>query len=94
MGVLATGVPVDGTEEVVIFAESSDEDPGRRRALRVGMRQVVSATLGVTPFDVLVVDKGSLPRTSSGKPQRHEGAALYAIHRDAERHAAGRGEPL
>jgi len=53
-----------------------DPDDVRQR-----IAQAVAGTFGIKLLDVALVDRGALPRTSSGKIRRREAAALY--RRDA-----------
>ncbi len=76
-GVLAAGLPFTDGEELVLFVETRETEPEAREELVAQIRFAVSASLGVTPRDVVLVPRGRLPRTSSGKLQRRGVDALY-----------------
>jgi fatty-acyl-CoA synthase len=65
--VIAFGVPGRGKEGVVVVAETrSDDTATTRRTVAERVRQ----TVGLPPKDVVLVEPGTLPKTSSGKLQR------------------------
>jgi fatty-acyl-CoA synthase len=65
--VIAFGVPGRGKEGVVVVAETRSEDPAStRRTVAERVRQ----TVGLPPKDIVLVEPGTLPKTSSGKLQR------------------------
>jgi fatty-acyl-CoA synthase len=65
--VIAFGVPGRGKEGVVVVAETRAADvAATRRTVAERVRQ----TVGVPPKDVVLVEPGTLPKTSSGKLQR------------------------
>jgi fatty-acyl-CoA synthase len=72
--VVAFSAEVDGEEQLVVAAEgmSSEAD-----ALKAAIAQRIVADFALTPHEVLVVPQGTLPRTSSGKPQRRKTRQLY-----------------
>jgi acyl-CoA synthetase (AMP-forming)/AMP-acid ligase II len=74
---MAIGVPTGGTEGLVLLAETRARDAGRRRAIAGAIRETVSSILGATPLDVVLLRPGELPRTSSGKLERHKGVSAY-----------------
>jgi fatty-acyl-CoA synthase len=69
-----------GKEGIVVVAETRADDPGR---LRDGVVDRVCGAVGIPPLDVVLVQPGSLPKTSSGKLQRSLCKAQY--HGDALR---------
>ncbi len=69
-GVLAVGLPFADGEGLVLFVETRETEPEARDELVARVRFAVSNGLGVTPRDVILVRRGKLPRTSSGKLQR------------------------
>jgi acyl-CoA synthetase (AMP-forming)/AMP-acid ligase II len=75
---MAVGLPADGTEALVVFAETRLRDPGSLDVIARSISEAVAGTLGVAPLDVVLVGPGSLPRTTSGKLERYKGAELYA----------------
>ena len=65
--VIAFGVPGRGKEGVVVVAETRAADVATtRRTVAERVRQ----TVGLPPKDVVLVEPGTLPKTSSGKLQR------------------------
>jgi fatty-acyl-CoA synthase len=65
--VIAFGVPGRGKEGVVVVAETRAADvAATRRTVAERVRQ----TVGLPPKDVVLVEPGTLPKTSSGKLQR------------------------
>lgn len=77
---LALGIQVEGTEGLVVLVESREQDEARRRQLVAGVREAVSSSLGLSPRDVVLLERGQIPRTSSGKLERHKGRAIYEQH--------------
>jgi len=65
--VIAFGIPGRGKEGVVVVAETRSDDPA---ATRRTVAERVRATVGLPPKDVVLVEPGTLPKTSSGKLQR------------------------
>lgn len=64
-------------EQAVIVAEVADPDPDRVDAMARAIRVRVGRELGLTLADVMLVRRGTLPKTTSGKVQRRELKALY-----------------
>jgi fatty-acyl-CoA synthase len=56
-----------GREAIVVVAEIKSDD---LVAVKDGVATVVSDAVGVPPVDIVLVQAGSLPKTSSGKLQR------------------------
>lgn len=77
--VAAFGVPgtEDGTEELVVVAESRTRDPSGRRALAAEVSARVAAEAGLPPDRVLVVGPRRLPKTPSGKLRRRACRARF-----------------
>ncbi|MGH9069118.1 MAG: AMP-binding protein, partial [Acidimicrobiales bacterium] len=66
--VIAFGVEGrNGREGVVVVAETREVDPS---PLRQAVAEAVRSSVGVPARDIVLVDPGSLPKTSSGKLQR------------------------
>ncbi|HVJ89030.1 MAG TPA: hypothetical protein VM580_04440, partial [Labilithrix sp.] len=61
-------------EQLVIAAEAHASDA---EALKQAIAQAIVATFSLSTHDVVVVPQGSLPRTSSGKPQRRKTRQMY-----------------
>ena len=73
--VVAFGVAdARGHERIVVLAESRSTDP---RALRRAVADRVQAVVGLPPGDVVLLEPGALPKTSSGKLQRSLSRSLY-----------------
>jgi fatty-acyl-CoA synthase len=82
--VVAFGVFVDaqgqiapaglGEEQLVLCCEGSAQEAD---AIRDAASACIAAQFGLTPHDVVVLPLSSLPRTSSGKPQRRRVRQMY-----------------
>ncbi len=70
--VAAFGVtdPASGTERIVVLAETGQADAAEREALKARARNVVTTIVGWPPDDIVLVDPGTVPKTSSGKIRR------------------------
>ena len=69
--------PTHDRERVVIALETGVADGPEREKLRGEVRRVVQQAIGLTVDDVLPLDIGVLPKTSSGKLQRSKARELY-----------------
>ncbi|MEV1179634.1 AMP-binding protein, partial [Nonomuraea sp. NPDC049784] len=77
-GVVATSVDTAEGEALVVLAEVDRRAPGfTPAAVRTAVRRAVTDRHGVSPHDVVLVRRGALPRTTSGKVQRRRGRRLY-----------------
>ncbi|HEX9418880.1 MAG TPA: hypothetical protein VGA81_07495, partial [Methylomirabilota bacterium] len=90
---MAVGVPGDGTEELVVFAETRTREPARCDVIVRAISESVAGTLGIAPLDVVLCRPGELPRTTSGKLERYRGAEIYARWR-GESPARFSGRPI
>jgi fatty-acyl-CoA synthase len=72
--VVAFGVDVDGEEQLVICAEAFQSDAA---GLTEQITQSIAAQVGLAVHKVEIVPQGSLPRTSSGKPQRRKTKQMF-----------------
>ncbi|MBX3207089.1 MAG: fatty acyl-AMP ligase [Labilithrix sp.] len=76
--VVAFSVDVSGPEgageQLVIAAEAFQADA---EALKQAIAQAIVANFSLTTHEVVIVPQGTLPRTSSGKPQRRKTRQLY-----------------
>lgn len=72
--VVAFGVPVDGEEQLIVCCEGTASDA---TAIQEATAACVAAQFGLTVHEVVVAQLASLPRTSSGKPQRRKTRDLY-----------------
>ena len=73
--VVAFSVPGDDTELVVVALERRADYTGTDLPERV--RETLSREMSVPVADVVVLDPGLLPKTSSGKLQRRKARQLY-----------------
>ncbi|PYN11104.1 MAG: acyl-phosphate glycerol 3-phosphate acyltransferase, partial [Candidatus Rokuibacteriota bacterium] len=90
---MAVGVPGDGTEELVVFAETRTREPELCDVIVSAISESVAGTLGIAPLDVVLCRPGELPRTTSGKLERYRGAEVYARWR-GESPARRSGRPI
>ncbi|HEX8790380.1 MAG TPA: fatty acyl-AMP ligase [Polyangiaceae bacterium] len=74
--VVAFGAPLeaDGEEQLVICCEGTSGDAS---AIKDATIACVASQFGLTVQDVVVAPLASLPRTSSGKPQRRKTRQMY-----------------
>lgn len=72
--VVAFGVEVDGEEQLVFAVEGLSSEAER---VRDAIAHAVQASFSLATHDVVVVPPGTLPRTSSGKPQRRKVKDMY-----------------
>lgn len=72
--VVAFGTEVNGEEQLVICAEGMSSDV---QMLEKSIAQAVNAYFSLSVHKVEIIAQGSLPRTSSGKPQRRKTKQLY-----------------
>ncbi|HWJ24665.1 MAG TPA: AMP-binding protein [Gemmatimonadaceae bacterium] len=77
--VAAFGVadPTQGTEQLVVVAETRTTEPAEWTALEAAVIARVAEVVGLPPDRVVVVPPGSVPKTPSGKIQRGETKARY-----------------
>jgi fatty-acyl-CoA synthase len=66
-------------ERVIIALETGVPDGPQREALKGEVRRAVQQGIGLTVDDVVPVDVGVLPKTSSGKLQRARTRELYEL---------------
>ena len=59
-----------GTEEILVLAETRQENPSQLKDLAREIRLSLSSTLGVRPEQISLLPPRTLPKTSSGKLQR------------------------
>lgn len=72
--VVAFSADIDGEEQLVITAEGMSTEA---EALKTAIAQRIVADFALTPHEVVIVPQGTLPRTSSGKPQRRKTRQMY-----------------
>jgi fatty-acyl-CoA synthase len=68
-----------GTESLIVVAETRATDGGERARLAAGVTERVASTTGVPPDEVALVAPGAVPKTSSGKVRRAETRELYLV---------------
>lgn len=69
--------PQQGSERLVIVAESKEREPARRRALVQRMREQATDILGLPPDEIVLAPPRSVLKTSSGKLRRGDMRARY-----------------
>jgi 1-acyl-sn-glycerol-3-phosphate acyltransferase len=79
--------PKQGSERLVIVAESKERDTVRRRALIQRMRERATDILGLPPDEIMLVPPRSVLKTSSGKLRRGDMRARYLSGKLRERPA-------
>ena len=70
-----------GTERIVILAETTAVDAAQRDQLKARARTVVTDILGSPPDDIVLVQPGTVPKTSSGKIRRAAAKDHYLAQR-------------
>jgi len=75
-------------ERVIIALETAVADGPKREALKGEVRRAVQQGIGLTVDDVVPVDVGVLPKTSSGKLQRAKTRELYELGELLDRSSA------
>jgi acyl-CoA synthetase (AMP-forming)/AMP-acid ligase II len=63
-----------GDEQLVVCCEGTSGDADE---IREAASACVAAQFGLAPHEVVVAQLASLPRTSSGKPQRRKARQMY-----------------
>jgi 1-acyl-sn-glycerol-3-phosphate acyltransferase len=66
-----------GTEQIVVVAETRERDPLAREMLTGMVTEAITARVGVPPDRVVLAPPGAVPKTSSGKIQRSECRRLW-----------------
>jgi acyl-CoA synthetase (AMP-forming)/AMP-acid ligase II len=93
-GIGAFAAELDDREQLVV---ASELEAGARdhAAIRAAIRKAVVETFDVVPHEVLLLETGTIPKTSSGKVQRHacrrgfaEQTLKLAVDHDEARYAA------
>jgi len=72
--VVAFGSEVNGEEQLVVAAEAFQSDA---EGLKDAIARSVLENFSLVTHEVVIVPQGTLPRTSSGKPQRRKTRDLY-----------------
>lgn len=66
-----------GTEQIVVIAETREQEPLAREMLMGRVIESITTRVGVPPDRVVLVGPGAVPKTSSGKIRRRESRQLY-----------------
>jgi 1-acyl-sn-glycerol-3-phosphate acyltransferase len=82
-GVAAFGSPdpQNGTERLIVMAETKESDAAARAALVAKAHEVVTAIAGSAADDIVLVPPRGVPKTSSGKVRRSSAKELYETGR-------------
>ena len=82
-GVAAFGSPdpENGTERLVVMAETKETNPEARAKLIAAAHEVVTAIAGSAADDIVLVPPRGVPKTSSGKVRRSSAKELYETGR-------------
>ena len=59
-----------GTEDLILVCETTIKDRDELVALKRNIQAEILAKLGISPDDIMLVPKGTIPKTTSGKTQR------------------------
>ena len=89
-----TRKPLNDRERVVVVFETSIGDESARDALKTQVRKAVREASGLAIDDVVCLDAGVLPKTSSGKLRRTEARNLYENAQLFARTSAREGDTL
>ncbi len=73
----ATGQGDGSGERLVVVAETREEDPEKRQALRERIQARVLEDLDISVDEVMLAASGAIPKTSSGKLRRGEARQRY-----------------
>ena len=92
--VIAFGTHQGEGEQVVIAFETSVADPEKRQALVREVRQAVQRASGLVVDDLVPLDAGVLPKTSSGKLKRAYTRQLYESGELAARGSIRKVDPV
>jgi len=88
-GVAAFGSPdpENGTERLIVMAETKESDPEARAKLIAAAHEVVTGIAGSAADDIVLVPPRGVPKTSSGKVRRSSAKELYETGRtDVKQH--------
>ena len=82
-GVAAFGSPdpQNGTERLIVMAETKETNPEARARLIAAAHEVVTAVAGAAADDIVLVPPRGVPKTSSGKVRRSSAKELYETGR-------------
>jgi acyl carrier protein len=75
--VFGTSDPAAGTEQLIVLAETREEDPRKLDALRVEINALTMDLAGTSAYNVVLTPPGTILKTSSGKIRRSSNRHLY-----------------
>ena len=75
--VFGTADPSAGTEQIVVLAETREEDPQKLDALRIEINTLTMDLAGTSAHNVVLAPPGTILKTSSGKIRRAANRHLY-----------------
>jgi fatty-acyl-CoA synthase len=75
--VVAFSVPGATSEEIVVVAETNEEDSDKRAQIALAVKSHVNEAMGLAIGDVTLLGVGELPKTTSGKLQRTQTRTQY-----------------
>jgi len=85
VAVFAARAQADGTEGLIVLAETRLRDPDERTALRERIHAIVADCAELPPDDVVLGPPGAVLKTLNGKIRRADCARLYETGRIGER---------
>ncbi|EGJ44845.1 fatty acyl-AMP ligase [Streptococcus sanguinis] len=74
---VAFAVDINNTEELVIMAELIDDASDTHEEVGSIIKNIVATNCKILPYDIVLCREEDLPRTGSGKIQRHSCKKLY-----------------
>jgi acyl-CoA synthetase (AMP-forming)/AMP-acid ligase II len=78
--VMAIGVENEGTQSLVLLVETREIYIDKQKQIISSIREAISLSLGISPANILLLKPNEIPRTSSGKLERHKGLEFYESH--------------
>jgi fatty-acyl-CoA synthase len=89
-----TRKPLNDRERVVIAFETGTSGDRASESLKADVRKAVRVATGLSVDDVVPLDAGVLPKTSSGKLRRNETRQLYENGQLFDRTSARQADPI
>jgi 1-acyl-sn-glycerol-3-phosphate acyltransferase len=77
VAVFGTTDATSGTERLIVLAETREDAPEDREALRTRAAEVAASILGEPADEIVLVPPRTIPKTSSGKVRRSSAKELY-----------------
>lgn len=81
-----------GTERLVVVAETRSTDSASNDSVRAAILGAVAEIVGSPPDDIVLVRRGSIPKTTSGKVRRAASRELYERGKIGQRQRAVWGQ--